>query len=261
MKTDRFRQGLFALTLAAAVLQSGHGLAQQAGTPTAGSATAADMADFFSQVGNKIYEDCIFELSQEQIEVQQALIQAYIKHGATSIAARRLAVKQIQPPQLSDKCEQIKNQSKPSAPSWTTITTTPVEKKPPVKKAAPKIQPEPIIPSVVLANPPYSFGAERGADGKTGARHVRAAFLRLARGGRLVAIMPEWFDVRRFLKGLPGPHALRLSVAIPSAFIRHGTSITTRLLERRRYGSLDKDVAAYKTICQIAKSDESSVVD
>ena len=152
MKTDRFRQGLFALTIAAAALQSGHGLAQQASTPTAGSATAADMADFFSQVGNKIYEDCIFELSQEQIEVQQALIQAYIKHGATSIAARRLAVKQIQPPQLSDKCEQIKNQSKPSAPSWTTTTTTPVEKKAPVKKAAPKIQPEPIIPSVVLAN-------------------------------------------------------------------------------------------------------------
>ena len=139
MKTDRFRQGLFALTFAVAWLPSVHGLAQQATTPTAGSATAADMADFFSQVGNKIYEDCIFELSQEQIEVQQALIEAYIKHGATSIAARRLAVKQIQPPQLSEKCEQIKSQSKPSAPGWTTTTTTPVEKKPAVSKAAPKV--------------------------------------------------------------------------------------------------------------------------
>jgi hypothetical protein len=109
------------------------------------------MADFFSQVGNKIYEDCIFELSQEQIEVQQALIEAYIKHGATSIAARRLAVKQIQPPQLSEKCEEIKSQSKPSAPSWTT-TTAPVEKKAPTVKAAPKVKPEPIVPSVVLAD-------------------------------------------------------------------------------------------------------------
>ena len=152
MKTDRFRQGLFALTLAVAWLPSIHALAQQASTPTAGSATAADMADFFSQVGNQIYEDCIFELSQEQIEVQQALIEAYIKHGATSIAARRLAVKQIQPPQLSEKCEQIKSQQKPSAPGWTTTTTTPVEKKPAVSKAAPKVKPEPIVPSVVLAN-------------------------------------------------------------------------------------------------------------
>ena len=150
MKTDRFRQAFFTLVIVAASLTSGRlGLAQQATTPTAGSATAADMADFFSQVGNKIYEDCIFELSQEQIEVQQALIEAYIKHGATSIAARRLAVKQIQPPQLSEKCEQIKNQQKPSAPGWTTTTTTPVEKKPAVSKAAPKVKPEPIVPSVV----------------------------------------------------------------------------------------------------------------
>src|SRR3546814_2850972 len=50
-----------------------------------------------------------------------------------------------------------------------------------------------IIPSVVLMNPPYSHGIERGHDSRTGERHLRSAWNRLARGGRLVAIMPEWF--------------------------------------------------------------------
>src|SRR6185295_2144624 len=107
------------------------------GTGSAAAAAAADqIADFFDKVGDQIYEDCIFELSEEQIEVQQALIQAYIKHGASSADARRLAVQQIEPPKLSEKCEQIRNPSKPSP--WSSKTTTTPEKKAPVAKAAPK---------------------------------------------------------------------------------------------------------------------------
>ena len=91
-----------ALAAVLAFLTADDGLAQQPKAasqhkaPSKGATTAAgNMADFFSQVGNDIYEDCIFELSEEQIEVQRALIEAYIKHGATSADARRLAVKQI----------------------------------------------------------------------------------------------------------------------------------------------------------------------
>src|SRR3546814_13176857 len=40
-----------------------------------------------------------------------------------------------------------------------------------------------IIPSVVLMNPPYSHGIERGHDSRTGARHLRSAWNRLASGG------------------------------------------------------------------------------
>ena len=87
-----------------------------------------------------------------------------------------------------------------------------------------------LIPDAVLMNPPYSFGLERGADGRTGSRHLRAAFRRLAPGGRLVAIMPEWFDAGRFARKLAAPNALRLNLAIERAFARHGTSITTRLI-------------------------------
>jgi hypothetical protein len=87
-----------------------------------------------------------------------------------------------------------------------------------------------ISPGVVLMNPPYSHGVERGADGRTGARHLRSAWKRLVTGGRLVAVMPEWFDIRRFVSGTAGPIALRLNAAIERAFVRSGTSITTRLL-------------------------------
>src|SRR3546814_947856 len=68
-----------------------------------------------------------------------------------------------------------------------------------------------IIPSVVLMNPPYSHGIERGHDSRTGARHLRSAWNRLASGGRLVAIMPEWFDCDRFLAVVKWPASLRVN--------------------------------------------------
>jgi hypothetical protein len=141
MNEGRFRRSLFAWVAALLVLPAGYGLAQQSKTPAAGSAAAAgDMADFFRQVGDQIYEDCIFELSQEQLEVQQALIGAYIKQGASSSLARQLAVKQIHPPKLSDKCEQIRSPAKGAPPSW--LTTTTAAKKPTIVAALPKISPE-----------------------------------------------------------------------------------------------------------------------
>jgi hypothetical protein len=141
------------------VLPAPHVRAEQPKNPKPGSSAAAahQMADFFSKVGDQIYDDCIFELSDEQVEVQTALIQAYIKQGADSAMARKLAVKQIQPPKLSAKCEQIKALPKttpatapapPAAqPGWTTTLSVP--KKPPAAVA--KAAPEPSTP-VTLAN-------------------------------------------------------------------------------------------------------------
>lgn len=86
-----------------------------------------------------------------------------------------------------------------------------------------------VAPGVVLMNPPYSHGIERGHDSRTGARHLRSAWKRLALGGRLVAIMPEWFDLSGFLAAA-GPAALRLNVPIERGFVKQGTAITTRLL-------------------------------
>jgi hypothetical protein len=87
-----------------------------------------------------------------------------------------------------------------------------------------------VAPSVVLMNPPYSHSVERGHDGRTGDRHLRSAWSRLARGGRLVAIMPEWFDIGRFTASVTGPLSLRLNAAVERGFTKQGTSITTRLI-------------------------------
>ncbi len=129
------------------VLPATDGRAQQPKPVDAGAARAADqIADFFAKVGDQIYEDCIFELSQEQVEVQHALIRAYIEQGASSFVARRLAVRQIHPPKLSEKCEKIRHA--PAAPTSSWVTTLQPGKKPKFE-APPK--PVPGLPPPVIA--------------------------------------------------------------------------------------------------------------
>jgi len=151
MTNARLGRALRAAVAAVVWLPSGYGMAEQPKTPPAGSAAAAgEMANFFRQVGDQIYEDCIFELSQEQLEVQQALIQAYIKQGASSPLARQLAVKQIRPPKLSEKCQQIKAVAK--VPTPFSVTVSPVAKTPPPDAAPPKITSEGHAPPGPLAD-------------------------------------------------------------------------------------------------------------
>ena len=156
--TNGFRRTALA-AVAALLLPAGYIQAQQTGgIDRAPSAAAAQIADIFSQVGDQIYEDCIFELSQEQLDVQQALIQAYVAQGASSAVARQFAVKQIQPPKLSADCEQVRRQPTAAPSPWE--TTLSVEKKPKKSKvaAAPKVTPEPApapeaaAPADALAN-------------------------------------------------------------------------------------------------------------
>jgi hypothetical protein len=151
MNNDRFRKSLFALVAAVVVLPAGHGLAQQPDIPGAGSAaTAGDIANVFSQVGDQIYEYCIFELSQEQLEVQQALIEAYIKQGAVPSLARQLAVKQIHPPKLSDACEQVKDLWRAQPPI--VVATPPVAKPRKIDAALPISPSKTFVPTIPLAD-------------------------------------------------------------------------------------------------------------
>jgi 16S rRNA G1207 methylase RsmC len=48
-------------------------------------------------------------------------------------------------------------------------------------------------PTLILMNPPFSRSVGRGADDYAAVRHLQAALRRLQPGGRLVAIMPDWF--------------------------------------------------------------------
>jgi predicted RNA methylase len=102
-------------------------------------------------------------------------------------------------------------------------------------------------PGLVLMNPPFSRSEGRGEDRYAGARHLCAAFARLAPGGRLVAIMPESFseagsgrDMRRRVEQQA---SLRLDALIArGAFARHGTGVAVRLLVLDKVESLQEPV-------------------
>ena len=95
--------------------------------------------------------------------------------------------------------------------------------------------PEELSPSVVLMNPPFSRSEGRGRDRFAGARHLRAALLRLAPGGRCVAIMPPSFAA----DGTAATgYAMVCETLVPrveitilgSPYVKHGTSIAVRLV-------------------------------
>lgn len=132
------------------LLPAGSALAQQANRDADAAAAAGQIADFFSKVGDQLYDDCIFDLSQEQVEVQQALIGAYVKQGASAAVARRLAVKQITPPKLSNECEKIRRM--PKAPQKPVVAAVPPVPKKPTVEAAPKLpRVDPATPSATIA--------------------------------------------------------------------------------------------------------------
>lgn len=145
------------LLMAAVASMPVAGRAQQA-SPGDSAAAAARLADFFSKVGDQIFEECIYELSAEQIEVQQALIAAYIAKGATAQAARQLAVKQIEPPKLSEKCEQLRRSPRAASPGW--AAKVEVQKRPAPAVVA-KAQPPPEVPAAVPAAPPIGLAGKK----------------------------------------------------------------------------------------------------
>ena len=89
-------------------------------------------------------------------------------------------------------------------------------------------------PSVLLINPPFAMSLGRGTDRNAAARHLASALTRLERGGRAVAIMPDWFA--------PGPRTeqvfqttldgMRVSMSLRldrGAYAKHGTSVAVRI--------------------------------
>jgi len=145
---DQIRRMVLASLASLLMLPCGHSVAEPLRTADAGAA-ADQIADFFSKVGDQIYEDCVFELSPEQIEVQQGLITAYMEKGASSFIARRLAVDQIQPPKLSPDCEQLRHQPQPQAAvPAPREATSPAPKKPsiialPIRRPEPPLEKSP----------------------------------------------------------------------------------------------------------------------
>jgi len=93
-----------------------------------------------------------------------------------------------------------------------------------------------VRPSVILMNPPFS--AVANVDGRTTeatARHLRSALVRLAPGGRLIAITGAGFAPdasawsETFTRLTESAHLVFTGAMSGAAFAKHGTSFETRL--------------------------------
>ena len=88
-------------------------------------------------------------------------------------------------------------------------------------------------PTVILMNPPFSRSVGIGADSHAAVRHLQAALRRLQPGGRLVAIMPDWFGpnarMRDLFETTLREVSVRSSVRLEKCYLKHGTSIAVRL--------------------------------
>ncbi|MEP6195910.1 MAG: strawberry notch-like NTP hydrolase domain-containing protein, partial [Nitratireductor sp.] len=92
----------------------------------------------------------------------------------------------------------------------------------------------PVLPDVVVMNPPFASSVDRSRDKHIAAKHLIAAAKRLAPGGRLVAIMPPGFtperDAAHWFRacGLLTP---RLALTMAGQVYRKlGTTVETQLM-------------------------------
>ena len=87
-------------------------------------------------------------------------------------------------------------------------------------------------PTAVLINPPFSRSIGRHADPLAAFRHLRAALMRLAAGGRCAAILPDRVDTssRAWAKATEGC-TLTLHLELPAnAYAKHGTSQPVKIM-------------------------------
>lgn len=92
--------------------------------------------------------------------------------------------------------------------------------------------PPSVRPTAVLINPPFSRSIGRHADPLAAFRHLRAALMRLAPGGRCAAILPDRVDTsdRAWIKATEGC-GLTLHLILPAnAFAKHGTSQGVKIM-------------------------------
>lgn len=139
----------------------------QSGSSAAAAETAARMAEFFDKIGDQIFKECLYELSDEQIEVQAALAKAYVARGASPQAARELAAKQIQPPKPTEQCERLRGvPGGAAAPGWAAKAIVPKREKPEAEvKAAATVERPPSTPISLAGKAPLKqWDCEPGVD-------------------------------------------------------------------------------------------------
>jgi hypothetical protein len=115
------------------------------------------------------------------------------------------------------------------------------------------------VPSLVLMNPPFSRSEGRGGDQFAAVRHLRSAISRLAPGGRVVAIMPDWFTTnatmgKTYDATLTGCSVIG-SYRLDKCYHKQGTSVAVRIyVIDKKPGHARPTVIARDSVAQLLEA-------
>ncbi|MBL4641259.1 MAG: strawberry notch family protein [Verrucomicrobiales bacterium] len=112
-------------------------------------------------------------------------------------------------------------------------------------------------PTLILMNPPFSRSQGRGVDEFAAVRHIRAGLAKLAQGGRLVAVMPDWFTTSakmlRIYEETFANCTVQTSCRLARCYHKQGTSVAVRLYVVDKIpGSIKPSVLARNTVADLA---------
>ncbi|PXW68215.1 methyltransferase family protein [Blastomonas natatoria] len=116
-----------------------------------------------------------------------------------------------------------------------------------------------VQPSLILMNPPFSRSMGRGADEFAAVRHLRAAITRLRQGGRIVAIMPDWFTtsakLAKIYEDTFASCTVRTSIRLDKCYHKQGTNVAVRLYVIDKIpGQIKPAVLARQTVADVASA-------
>jgi len=111
-------------------------------------------------------------------------------------------------------------------------------------------------PSLILMNPPFSRSEGRGGDQLAAVRHLRSALSRLAHGGRVVAIMPDWFTTNAAMGKTYDATLTGCSVVgsyrLDKCYHKQGTSVAVRIyVIDKKPGHARPTVIARNSVAQL----------
>lgn len=115
-----------------------------------------------------------------------------------------------------------------------------------------------VLPSLIIMNPPFARSEGRGQDRYAAVRHLRSALGRLVPGGRLVAIMPDWFEPRGSMEKIYETTFAGCSVLdafrISKCYHKQGTSVAVRLyVIDKRAGGTRPQLVNCDTVADLTK--------
>ena len=112
-------------------------------------------------------------------------------------------------------------------------------------------------PTLIVMNPPFSRSQGRGTDELAAVRHLRAALAKLTPGGRLVAIMPDWFTTTakmlRIYEDTFANCTVQTSCRLARCYYKQGTSVAVRLFVVDKVpGNIKPSIMARDTVEDLA---------